>query len=69
MHPLYKIMIGTAVLGGVLLTLSGVFAHQQHGVEWILGGIGWFGFLFCALALIVLVLVALGRSMRRRIVA
>jgi len=69
MHPLYKTMIGTAVLGGALLALSAVFADDNHGVEWILGGIGWFGFLVCALALVGLVLVALGRSVRRRIVA
>jgi hypothetical protein len=69
MHPLYKTMIGTAVLGGVLLALGGVFAHDEHGVKWILGGIGWFGFLLCAVVLVALVLVALGRSVRRRIAA
>jgi hypothetical protein len=69
MHPLYKTMIATAVLGGALLALGGVFSGDEHGVKWILGGIGWFGFLACALVLIVLVLAALGRSVRRRIVA
>jgi len=32
----------------------------------VLGGIGWFGFLICVLTLIVLALVALGRSVFRR---
>ncbi|HZO34037.1 MAG TPA: hypothetical protein VFB17_03065 [Gaiellaceae bacterium] len=58
-------MAGIAVLGGALLALSGVF-DNSHGVEGVLGGIGWFGFLACALALIVLVVVALGRSLFRR---
>lgn len=65
MRPLYKLMIGIVVLGGLLLTLGGVFA-DSHGFEGVLGGIGWFGFLLCALALIVVVLFALGRSIVRR---
>jgi len=66
MHPLYKAMIGTVVLGGALLLLSGVFANDEHGIKWVLGGIGWFGFLLCVLTLILLSLAALGRTIRRR---
>jgi hypothetical protein len=65
MRPLYKLMIGLVVLGGCLLVLGGVFA-DSHGFEGVLGGIGWFGFLLCALTLILIVLFALGRSLARK---
>jgi hypothetical protein len=64
--PLYKTMIGTAGLGAVLLVMSAVFTNDEHGFKWVLGGIGWFGFMICVLALILLALVALGRSVLRR---
>jgi hypothetical protein len=64
-----KAMLGTAVLGAVLLAVSYPFRDDEHGVRWVLGGIGWFGFLLCMLALIVLALVALGRSVFRRATA
>jgi len=65
MNPLYKTMIAVAGVGAGLFALSGVFA-DAHGAEGVLGGIGWFGFLICVLTLIVLALVALGRSVFRR---
>lgn len=65
MHPLYKTMIGIVILGAVLLAMSGIW-QSAHGFTGVLGGIGWFGFLLCVLALIVLTLVALGRTVRRR---
>jgi hypothetical protein len=65
MNPLYKTMIAVAGVGAGLFALSGVFA-DSHGTEGVLGGIGWFGFLICVLTLIVLALVALGRSVFRR---
>jgi hypothetical protein len=64
-----KTMLGTAVLGAVLLAAGYPFRDDGHGVRWVLGGIGWFGFLLCMLALIVLALVALGRSVFRRAAA
>lgn len=66
MNPLYKTMIGTAGLGAVLLAMSAVFKNDEHGIKWVLGGIGWFGFMLCALTLVVLALVALGRSVLGR---
>jgi hypothetical protein len=63
---LYKAMGGIAILGAGLLALSGVFSDDKHGLKWVLGGIGWFGFLVCVLALVVLALVALGRGLRRK---
>jgi hypothetical protein len=50
-------------LGVVLFILSGVF-QSSHGFEGVLGGIGWFGFLVCVLALIVWGIVAFARSRR-----
>jgi len=64
-----KAMLGTAVLGAVLLAVSYPFRDDEHGVRWVLGGIGWFGFLLCMLVLIVLAVVALGRSVFRRAAA
>ena len=65
MRPLYKLMIGIAVLAVPLLVMSGVW-DNAHGFTGVLGGIGWFGFLLCVLALIVLALFALGRGVFRR---
>jgi hypothetical protein len=66
MNPLYKAMFAVAGLGAALLVLSGIFKNAKHGIEWVLGGVGWFGFLLCVLTLIVLALVALGRGVLRR---
>ncbi len=66
---LYKTMGGIGALGACLLAFSYPFRNAEHGVRWVLGGIGWFGFLACVLALIVLALVALGRGIRRRATA
>ena len=66
---LYKVMGGVAAVGACLLILSYPFRNDDHGVRWVLGGIGWFGFLLCVLTLIVLALVGLGRTIRRRVVA
>jgi hypothetical protein len=63
---IYKAMAAIAVLAVLLLAEGYPFRNDEHGVKWILGGIGWFGFLLCVVALIVLALVALGRSIRHR---
>ena len=60
-----KTMIATAVLGAVLLAASYPFRNDEHGVRWVLGGIGWFGFLLTTLLLIVVAVTALVRSRRR----
>jgi hypothetical protein len=66
MSNITKTMLGVTALGAVLFVLSGVFKDDKHGVKWVLGGIGWFGFLLCLATLIVLALVALGRGVYRR---
>jgi hypothetical protein len=63
---LYKTMGGIAALAVVLLLGGYPFRNDEHGIRWILGGIGWFGFLVCVVALIVLALYALGRGVFRR---
>jgi hypothetical protein len=65
MRPLYKLMIAITVLAAPLLVMSGVW-DNAHGFTGVLGGIGWFGFLLCVLALIVLIVYALGRGIYRR---
>jgi hypothetical protein len=63
---LYKSMAGIAALA-VLLLLGGYpFRNDDHGIRWLPGGIGWFGFLACVVGLIVLALVVLGRSVFRK---
>jgi hypothetical protein len=49
-----------------LLILAAVFADDKHGVKWVLGGIGWFGFWLCVLALIVWGVWTFFRTMRMR---
>ncbi|MFL5954978.1 MAG: hypothetical protein ACJ76I_12825 [Gaiellaceae bacterium] len=65
MRPLYKLMIAIAVLAVPLFAMGGVWS-DAHGITGVLGGIGWFGFLLCVLALVVLALASLGKSILRR---
>ena len=65
MRPLYKLMIGVAVLAVPLFVMGGVWA-DAHGFTGVLGGIGWFGFLLCVLALVALAVYGLGRGLFRR---
>jgi hypothetical protein len=64
---LSRILVPLLALDVVLFVLSGVFKDDTHGARWILGGIGWFGFLLTTLALIVLAATALVRSRRARV--
>jgi hypothetical protein len=59
--------LALVALGAVLFVMSGIFKNS-HGVLGVLGGIGWFGFLLCVLALIAWGLIALVRSRRRHVV-
>jgi hypothetical protein len=63
---LYKLMGGVAVTGAICFALAASIDQHAHGIKGVFGGIGWFGFLACVLALIVLALVALGRTVFRR---
>jgi hypothetical protein len=57
-------LIGTLfVLDICLFVLGGVFA-DSHGVQGVIGGIGWFGFLLTTVVLIVLSTIVLVRRRR-----
>jgi hypothetical protein len=51
-----------------LFALAGIpaFKDARHGVNYILGGIGWFGALACTLLLAVLAVATLAQNLRRR---
>jgi len=58
------VKVGAIVaLAVVLFILSGVFANS-HGFWGVVGGIGWFGWMVCALFLIGWGVVALARRRR-----
>jgi hypothetical protein len=65
---LYRTMIALFVAAAASIGISGIPAlkNADHGWKWILGGIGWFGGLLLALAVIVLALYALARAAARR---
>ena len=64
MSKLYRTMVALFVAAAALIGISGIPAlkNTDHGWRWILGGIGWFGGLVLALAVIVLALYALARA-------
>jgi hypothetical protein len=68
MHPTRKSTLVLFLAGAVLFVLS---ASGQPGTYWAsgpswIGIIGWFGFLICALLLIVSGLIALVSTIRNR---
>jgi hypothetical protein len=69
MKGIARIMVPLLALDVVLFVLGGVFKDDSHGIKWVLGGVGWFGFLLTTLALVVLAVAALVRSRRPRPVA
>ena len=68
MSKLYPTMIALFVGAAALIGISGIPAlkNADHGWKWILGGIGWFGGLLLALAVIVLALYTLARAAAAR---
>ena len=64
MSKLYRSMLVLFVAAAVMIGISGIPAlkNADHGWKWILGGVGWFGGLLCALAVIVLAVYALVRA-------
>ena len=64
MSKLYSTIVALFVVAAALIGISGIPAlkNADHGWKWILGGIGWFGGLLLALAVIVLALYALARA-------
>jgi hypothetical protein len=68
MSKVYRTMIALFVLAAALIGISGIPAlkNADHGWKWVAGGIGWFGGLLLALAVIVLALYALARGAAAR---
>jgi hypothetical protein len=64
----YKLLTGLFVLDVALFGLAGVpaFKNARHGIEWAIGGIGWFGGLVCTLVLIALAIATLVQNARGR---
>ena len=69
MKNLSKKIVGLVVLGAALFAVSGIFKNDDEGWRWIVGGIGWFGFLICVLSVLVLGVVAFRRSRRHAAVS
>jgi len=64
-RQLYVTMVGALVLGAVLIGISGIPRFKNgSGIDGVIGGIGWFGGLLCALAFLVLAGVAIVRAVR-----
>jgi len=64
-----KKIVGLVVLGAAPFAVSGIFKNDDEGWRWIVGGIGWFGFLICVLSVLVLGVVAFRRSRRHAAVS
>ncbi len=64
---LYKVMGAVAVIGAVCLAAAALLGNHDHGVRGAFEGISWFGFLGSVAFLIVATLVALGRTVFRRV--
>jgi len=64
----YKLLTGLFALDVALFVLAGIpaFKHADHGVKWVVGGIGWFGGLLCAVALVALAVATLVQHARAR---
>jgi hypothetical protein len=48
-----------------LLAVSGIIGNHQHGVLKVIANIGWWGFVVCALVLIVTSVATIGRHRSR----
>jgi hypothetical protein len=68
MKGIYELMVALSVLDLCLLGISAIpaFRNAEHGADWVIGGIGWFGFWLGALVLVVLAAATLVRGARRR---
>jgi hypothetical protein len=66
-RQLYVTMIGFLVLAAILIGMSGIPRFKNgSGIDGVIGGIGWFGGLLCALVFLVLAGVAIVRALRGR---
>lgn len=68
MKGIYKLIATLFVVDVCLFAISGIpaFRNAKSGVKDVVGGIGWFGGLLVALALVVLSVTAIVRSAAAR---
>jgi len=64
----YTLLAGLFALDVALFALAGIpaFKNAHHGLRYVVGGVGWFGGLACALVLVVLAAATLVRGVRGR---
>lgn len=63
----WRFPAAVAVLGAVLFVIAAILGQHPHGTfKNVLGGIGWFGFLVCALVLILWAIYFGWHALRRR---
>jgi hypothetical protein len=66
-RQLYVTMAGLFVLAVILIAISGIPRFKNgSGIDGVIGGIGWFGGLLCALVFLVLAGIAIVRALRGR---
>lgn len=66
-RQLYVTMGVLLALAAILIGISGIPRFKNgHGLDGVIGGIGWFGGLLCALAFLILGSTAIVRAVRGR---
>jgi hypothetical protein len=66
-RQVYVSMASLFVLAVILIGISGIPRFKnEHGLDSVIGGIGWCGGLLCALAFLILVGIAIVRALRGR---
>jgi TM2 domain-containing membrane protein YozV len=67
MRRRYVILVSLFVLAAVLIGISGIPRFKNgHGLNGVIGGIGWFGGLLCAIAFIVYAVLTVRAYRRER---
>lgn len=66
----YATLVCLAAVAFVLISISGIsrFKDAKYGLDWVIGGIGWFGGCLTALVFVILLVrtIWIGLSRRRR---
>lgn len=66
-RQLYVTMGVLLALAAILISISGIPRFKDgHGLDGVIGGIGWFGGLLCALAFLILAGMTIVRAVRGR---
>ena len=64
----YAKLASLVVLAFVLISISGIprFKNAKHGIDWVIGGVGWFGGCLTVLAFLILLVRTIWIARRRR---